>query len=72
MRLDSALQGLNLARVQRENADFQRREATERLVKFSIAALEAGASVTQVAKEAGLSRQGVYDLLGDQRPSRQT
>jgi DNA-binding phage protein len=70
MRLDSALQGLGLAREHRKDADLQKREATERLVKFSIAALEAGASITQVAKEAGLSRQGLYDLLGDRRPSR--
>lgn len=70
MRLDSALQGLGLAREQRENAEVQRREATERIRTFSIAALEAGASFTQVAEVAGLSRQGLYDLLGDQRPSR--
>jgi DNA-binding phage protein len=70
MRLDSALQGLALAREQRKDLDLRKREATKRLVKFSLAALDAGASVTQVAKEAGLSRQGLYDLLGDRRPSR--
>lgn len=64
------MQGLGLAREHRENAELQRREATKRLVKFSIAALEAGATFTQVAEQAGLSRQGLYDLLGDQRPSR--
>lgn len=70
MRLDTALERIAHAREDRKTADLQKRDATNRLVKFSIAALKAGASVTQVAKEAGLSRQGLYDLLGDRRPSR--
>lgn len=52
----------------RENADAAKREATEELRRYCKEARDAGIPVTRIASEAGLSRQGVYDLLGE-RPS---
>jgi len=47
----------------REKADAAKREATEDLRRYCKEAQKAGVSVTRIAAEAGLSRQGVYDLL---------
>lgn len=52
----------------RAKADEAKREATEQLRKSCREAQAAGVSITRIAEEAGLSRQGVYDLLGE-RPS---
>lgn len=52
----------------RAKADEAKREATEELRAYIRDAREAGVSITRIASEAGLSRQGVYDLLGE-RPS---
>jgi DNA invertase Pin-like site-specific DNA recombinase len=52
----------------RQKADEAKRAATEELRGYIREAREAGISITQIAAEAGLSRQGVYDLLGE-RPS---
>ena len=51
-----------------KSADAAKRQATEDLRAFCQQAQEAGVSITRIASEAGLSRQGVYDLLGE-RPS---
>lgn len=47
----------------REKADAAKREATEELRRYCKEAREAGMAITRIASEAGLSRQGVYDLL---------
>jgi len=52
----------------RQKADEAKRAATEELRGYVRDAREAGISITRIAAEAGLSRQGVYDLLGE-RPS---
>jgi DNA invertase Pin-like site-specific DNA recombinase len=52
----------------RTKADEAKREATDDLRRYCREAREAGVSITRIASEAGLSRQGVYDLLGE-RPS---
>lgn len=52
----------------REKADAAKREATEELRRYCKEARDAGVPITRIASEAGLSRQGVYDLLGE-RPS---
>jgi hypothetical protein len=52
----------------RQKADEAKRAATEDLRGFCLQAREAGVPLTRIASEAGLSRQGVYDLLGE-RPS---
>jgi septal ring factor EnvC (AmiA/AmiB activator) len=63
-----ALRSIRSAAKRRERADAARREATEDLRRHCEAAREAGVSITRIASEAGLSRQGVYDLLAE-RPS---
>lgn len=52
----------------RAKADEAKREATEDLRRYCAEAQKAGVPITRIASEAGLSRQGVYDLLGE-RPS---
>jgi DNA invertase Pin-like site-specific DNA recombinase len=47
----------------RERADKTRCEATEALRELCRQAQNEGVPITQIAREAGLSRQGVYDLL---------
>lgn len=49
----------------RDKADAARREAIKDLRLNCEAAREAGVSITRIASEAGLSRQGVYDLLAE-------
>jgi len=61
----SILRSIRGAAKRREKADAARREATEDLRRYCEAAREAGVSITQIASEAGLSRQGVYDLLAE-------
>jgi DNA-binding phage protein len=63
-----AIKGLRRAAKQRAQANAAHRQATDELRRHCHEAQKAGISITQIAREAGLSRQGVYDLL-DQRPS---
>lgn len=56
------------AAKKRAKADAAKREATDDLRRYCAEAQEAGVPVTRIAAEAGLSRQGVYDLLAE-RPS---
>lgn len=51
------------AAKQRERADELRRTATADLRTYCLKAQAEGVSISQIAREAGLSRQGVYDLL---------
>ncbi len=64
-----ALRGIRLAVRQRERAEQAQREARAALAERVRAAQEAKVPITRIAAEAGLSRQGVYDLLGQARPS---
>jgi DNA-binding phage protein len=59
------LRGIRSAAKRREKADTAKREATADLRRYCEQAREAGVSITKIASEAGLSRQGVYDLLAD-------
>jgi len=63
-----AIKGIRRAAKKRERATATRREAMEELRRLAVEAQAAGVSVSQIAREAGLSRQGLYDLLGE-RPS---
>jgi DNA invertase Pin-like site-specific DNA recombinase len=63
-----AIRKLKAAARKRAKADEAKREATTELRAYIRDAREAGVSITRIASEAGLSRQGVYDLLGE-RPS---
>lgn len=56
------------AAKKRAKADTAKREATDDLRRYCAEAQEAGVPITRIAQEAGLSRQGVYDLLAG-RPS---
>jgi DNA-binding phage protein len=62
------LRSIRDAAKRREKADAAKRQATEDLRGFCRQAQKAGVSITQIASEAGLSRQGVYDLLASARP----
>lgn len=60
-----------LRRVAKRRArlDQERHEATDALRECATQAHAQGIPITRIAQEAGLSRQGVYDLLGDRRRS---
>lgn len=60
---DVAIRRIKTAAKKRESADHARREATDELQRYCKEAKKAGVSITRIAREAGLSRQGVYDLL---------
>jgi DNA-binding phage protein len=62
------LRSIRTAAERRAKADEAKRQATDNLRGFCQQAREAGIPITRIAAEAGLSRQGVYDLLGE-RPS---
>lgn len=62
------LRSIRGAAKRRERADASKRQATDDLRVYVRDARKAGVSITRIAEEAGLSRQGVYDLLGE-RPS---
>lgn len=62
------LRSIRGAAQRRKTADAAKRQATEDLRAFCQQAQKAGVPITRIASEAGLSRQGVYDLLGE-RPS---
>ena len=61
----SILRGIRSAAKRREKADAARHEATADLRRYCEEARKAGVSITKIASEAGLSRQGVYDLLAE-------
>ena len=62
------LKSIRTAAGRRKRADAAKRQATQDLRGFCQQAQKAGVPITRIASEAGLSRQGVYDLLGE-RPS---
>lgn len=62
-----AIKRIRGAAKKREKADAAKREATDDLRLYIEEAKAAGVSISEIAREAGLSRQGVYDLVG--RPS---
>ncbi|MFL5834909.1 MAG: hypothetical protein ACJ76B_13160 [Solirubrobacterales bacterium] len=64
----AAIRKIKALARKRAKADEAKREATDQLRAYIRDAREAGVSITRIASEAGLSRQGVYDLLGE-RPS---
>jgi hypothetical protein len=64
----TAIKRIKAAAGKRSKADAAKRKATDELRRYCKEAQAAGVSVTRIAAEAGLSRQGVYDLLAG-RPS---
>ncbi len=68
MSESDAIEGIRSAARRRQRADALRRKATDELREYCRKANEQGVPITRIAHEAGLSRQGVYDLLADHRP----
>jgi DNA invertase Pin-like site-specific DNA recombinase len=68
MSESAAIKGIRRAAGRRERADQARREATRELRERIRQAQADGVPISQIAREARLSRQGVYDLLAA-RPS---
>lgn len=64
----TAIRRIQSAVKKRAKADEAKREATEQLRNACREAQAAKVPITRIASEAGLSRQGVYDLLAE-RPS---
>jgi DNA invertase Pin-like site-specific DNA recombinase len=62
--MNSAIKGIRLAARKRERAIEAREGATAELREQIKLAQAEGVSISQIAREANLSRQGVYDLLG--------
>lgn len=62
---DRLIRGIRSAAKRREKADTAKREATDDLRRYCEEARKAGLPITKIASEAGLSRQGVYDLLAE-------
>jgi DNA invertase Pin-like site-specific DNA recombinase len=63
-----AIEALHAAAERRKAADDERHAASAELRKRVQDARAAGVSPTRIAQEADLSRQAVYEALG-QRPS---
>jgi DNA invertase Pin-like site-specific DNA recombinase len=63
-----AVKGIRHAAKRRDRADQARREAVAELRERVREAQAEGVSISQIAREAGLSRQGVYDLLAAAAP----
>jgi len=68
MSESKAIRGIQQAAKRRGEADDLRHAATDDLRRYCLEAQKEGVPITRIASEAGLSRQGVYDLLGE-RPS---
>ncbi len=69
MSEDTIIRALKRAAKKRTRLKQESREAAAALRDYASQAHEQGVSITRIAREAGLSRQGVYDLLGDRPPS---
>jgi N-dimethylarginine dimethylaminohydrolase len=65
----AAIKRIQSAARKRAKADSEKRKATDQLRRYCKDAQDAGVSVTRISSEAGLSRQGVYDLLAERSSS---
>ncbi len=61
----TALRGIEQAAKRRDEAADLRRAATSDLRRYCLEAQKAGVPITRIALKAGLSRQGLYDLLAE-------
>jgi hypothetical protein len=64
MAQPEVIKNIRKAARRRDRADVSRREARADLKRYCQEAQAAGVSITDIAAAAGLSRQGVYGLLG--------
>jgi hypothetical protein len=65
----TALKGIKQAARKRAKADEARAKATADLRRYCREAQKAKVPITRIAQAAGLSRQGVYDLLAERHAS---
>jgi hypothetical protein len=65
MSESESIKGIRQAAKQRERADLLRADANRRMREWARQAQAEGVSITRIAQEARLSRQGLYDLLAD-------
>jgi hypothetical protein len=63
MSESEAVKAIRRAAKRREHAERLRQAATDELRDQMRAAQSEGVSIARIAREARLSRQGVYDLL---------
>jgi DNA-binding phage protein len=63
LTVDEALKRVRSRRRSAERAEEARQKAVDELYGAVRAAVEVGVPIAQVAREAGLSRQGVYNVL---------
>ncbi len=66
---ETTIKAIRQAAKRRARADASRRTATAELREQVRQAKAEGIPISQIAREADLSRQGVYDLLADSQPS---
>lgn len=59
----AVIRKIQSAARKRAKADAAKREATDELRRYCAEAQATKVPITRIAQEAGLSRQGVYDLL---------
>jgi hypothetical protein len=69
MSESDAIKGIRRAAKRREYAERLRHQATDDLRERMREAQSDGVPIARIAREARLSRQGVYDLLGAARLS---
>jgi DNA-binding phage protein len=69
MSEEAIIKALRRAAKRRERLALERREAAAALRDHVREAHDQGIAITRIAEEAGLSRQGVYDLLAGRQPS---
>lgn len=69
MSESDAIKIIRRAAERREHSERLRLAATEELRSGMREAQAQGVSIAQIAREARLSRQGVYDLLAAAQPS---
>lgn len=67
--MSATIRGIQQAAKARERADAMRQKATQELRDYCRRAQAEGVPITQIAREARLSRQAVYDLLANRQPS---
>jgi AraC-like DNA-binding protein len=69
MSESESIKAIRRAAKRREYSERLRKQATTDLRENILRAQSDGVSIAQIAREARLSRQGVYDLLAAARPS---
>jgi DNA-binding phage protein len=65
----AVIRKIKAAAQMRAKAEEAKREATEQLRIHCLEAHKCGLPITLIAAEAGLSRQGIYNLLRKRHPS---